>query len=190
MNSRVKTPTMEHAAAVLTLAFSADPPTRWVFSDPHNYLTYFPAFVNALGGRAFEHDTADSLEGCSAVALWLPPGVEPDEEALIGLIRRAVPESLRGDAFSVFEQMGSSHRPEPHWYLPFIGVDPAHQGKGYGAELMNHALARCDADRIPAYLENSNPRNTPFYKRVGFEQLGVIKAGTVPEIVPMLRKPR
>jgi hypothetical protein len=46
------------------------------------------------------------------------------------------------------------------------------------------------ADRIPAYLENSNPRNTPFYERFGFEPLGVIKAGTVPEIVPMLRKPR
>lgn len=86
--------------------------------------------------------------------------------------------------------MGSSHPAEPHWYLPFIGVDPARQGAGYGSELMKHALERCDADRIPAYLENSNPKNTPFYERFGFEPLGVIKAGTVPDIVPMLRKPR
>ncbi len=190
MNSRLKTPTLEYAASVLTLAFSADPPTRWVFSDPYDYLTYFPEFVRALGGRAFEHNTADSLEGCSAVALWLPPDVEPDEEALIGLIQRAVPESLLGDAFSIFEQMGGSHPAEPHWYLSFIGVDPAHQGAGCGAELMKHALERCDSGRIPAYLENSNPRNTPFYERFGFEQLGVIRAGTVPAIVPMLRRPR
>jgi ribosomal protein S18 acetylase RimI-like enzyme len=124
------------------------------------------------------------------VALWLPPGVNPDEEALIGLVEQAVPENIRGDAFSIFEQMGGFHPGEPHWYLPFIGVDPAHQGEGYGTELMRHTLKRCDADEIPAYLENSNPRNAPFYERLGFEQLGVIKAGTFPEIVPMLRKPR
>jgi hypothetical protein len=53
---------------------------------------------------------------------------------------------------------------------------------------MKHALKRCDADRIPAYLENSNPRNTPFYERFGFEPLGVIKAGSIPEIVPMFEK--
>ena len=86
--------------------------------------------------------------------------------------------------------MGGFHPGEPHWYLPFIGVDPAHQGEGYGTELMRHTLKRCDADGIPAYLENSNPRNALFYERLGFEQLGVIKAGTFPEIVPMLRKPR
>lgn len=84
---------------MLTLAFSTDPPTRWVFSDPYDYLTYFPEFVRALGGRAFEHSTADSLDGCAAVALWLPPGVKPDEEALIGLIQQAVPESLLGEGF-------------------------------------------------------------------------------------------
>ncbi len=190
MRSRLKAPTLEHAASVLTLAFSADPPTRWVFSDPYDYVTYFPEFVRALGGRAFESNTADSLEGCPAVALWLPPGVEPDEAALVGLIQRTVSESRLGDALAVFEQMGGSHPTEPHWYLPFIGVDPACQGAGYGSELMKHALKRCDADRIPAYLENSNPRNTPFYERLGFERLAVIKAGTVPEIVPMLRKPR
>ena len=190
MTSRFGRPTVECATSLLTLAFSGDPPTRWVFSDPHDYLNNFPTFVRALGGRSFKHDTADSLDGCGAVALWLPPGVNPDEEALIGLVEQAVPENIRGDAFSIFEQMGGFHPGEPHWYLPFIGVDPAHQGAGYGTELMRHTLKRCDADGIPAYLPNSNPRNALFYERLGFEQLGVIKAGTFPEIVPMLRKPR
>jgi ribosomal protein S18 acetylase RimI-like enzyme len=190
MSLRLKIPTLEHAAAALTLAFSADPPSRWVFADPHDYLTHFPEFVRALGGRAFEHNTADSLEGCAAVALWLPPGVEPDEEAMNGLMQRAVPESFLADAFAVFEQMSGFHPQEPHWYLPLIGVDPARQGAGHGTELMRHALRRCDADHKLAYLESSNPRNTPFYERLGFERLGVIQAGTSPQIVPMLRKPR
>jgi hypothetical protein len=81
MNERFTKPTVQYATSVLTLAFSADPLTRWVFSDPYDYVAYFPEFIRALGGRAFELDTADSLDGCAAVALWLPPGVKPDEEA-------------------------------------------------------------------------------------------------------------
>jgi hypothetical protein len=97
MNARFKPPTLEYAISVLTLAFGVDPPTRWVFSDPYDYVRYFPEFVRALGGGAFEHHTAASLDGCAAVALWLPPGARPDEEALVGLIQRAVSQNLLGD---------------------------------------------------------------------------------------------
>jgi ribosomal protein S18 acetylase RimI-like enzyme len=90
----------------------------------------------------------------------------------------------------VFEQMASFHPQEPHWYLPLIGVDPARQGQHLGDRLMAHALARCDADGLPAYLESSNPRNISFYQRHGFVELGKIQAGSSPTIVPMLRRPR
>jgi GNAT superfamily N-acetyltransferase len=69
-------------------------------------------------------------------------------------------------------------------------VDPARQGQKLGDKLMAHALARCDSDRLPAYLESSNPRNLSFYQRHGFEILGKIQVGSSPSIVPMLRKPR
>jgi hypothetical protein len=55
---------------------------------------------------------------------------------------------------------------------------------------MAYALARCDCDHAPAYLESSNPRNIPFYRRYGFEPLGAIQAGSSPTLVPMLRRPR
>ena len=90
----------------------------------------------------------------------------------------------------MFEQMASFHPHELHWYLPLIGVDPARQGQQLGDKLLAHALARCDADRLPAYLESSNPRNLGFYQRHGFETLGKIQVGSSPTIVPMLRKPR
>ena len=60
----------------------------------------------------------------------------------------------------MFEQMGRYHPRQPHWFLPFIGVDPFHQGKGYGAALIQHALIPCDGDHTLAYLESSNPKNT------------------------------
>jgi ribosomal protein S18 acetylase RimI-like enzyme len=74
--------------------------------------------------------------------------------------------------------------------LPFIAVDPAYQGKGHGEALMAYALARCDRDKLPAYLESTNPRNVSLYRRHGFEPIGTIQVGSAPPIVPMLRRAR
>lgn len=108
---------------------------------------------------------------------------------MIALIQRTVPEQNQEEVFAVFEQMGSYHPTEPHWYLPLIGVDPARRGSGYGSALMKHALMRCDRENKPAYLESTNPRNVSLYKRHGFEVLGEIQVGSSPTIRPMLRRP-
>jgi hypothetical protein len=51
--------------------------------------------------------------------------------------------------------------------------------------LLRHALERCDRDRLPAYLDATSPRNRALYARHGFEELGVIQAGSSP---PMCRR--
>ena len=188
----VKTATkadLEQCVATIVLAFAGDPAARWGFADPKTYFEIFPRFVKAFGGSAFDHGSAHFIDGCAA-ALWLPPGVEPDEEAMVALIEDATTEDNREAMFGLFEQMGAFHPKEPHWYLPFIGVDPFHQGKGYGGALMQHALIPCDRDHTLAYLESSNPKNIPLYERYGFKLLGTIQVGTSPPIFPMLRKPR
>jgi ribosomal protein S18 acetylase RimI-like enzyme len=174
--------------STLVMAFGSDPAARWAYPNPQDYLEHFPRFVRAFGGKAFAHRSAHFVEGCAA-ALWLPPGVSPDEEELIPLLERTVRDGVRKDLFAVFERMGGYHPDEPHWYLPMIGVDAPFQGRGYGSALLRHALAACDRDNVPAYLESSNPRNIPLYERHGFERLGTIQVGSSPEIVPMLRRP-
>jgi ribosomal protein S18 acetylase RimI-like enzyme len=116
--------------------------------------------------------------------------VQPDEEALMAIIQRTVPDPIQADTFAVFDAMGSYHPHEPHWYLSLIGVDPPQQGKGYGAALMAHALLQCDRDKQLAYLESTNPKNISLYQRHGFEILGTIQVGTSPPLFPMLRTPR
>ena len=106
------------------------------------------------------------------------------------LFHRSLPEHAQADLFAIFEQMGSYHPDEPHWYLPLIGVDPAHQRRGYGSALLEHALRACDADGTPAFLEASSLESIPLYQRHGFEVLGTIQVGTSPPITPMLRRPR
>jgi hypothetical protein len=44
----------ERVFALMTLVFSADPATRWMFPDPQQYLILFPKFAELYAGRAFE----------------------------------------------------------------------------------------------------------------------------------------
>ena len=182
----------DEASAVDTvaLAFAADPVARWCWPESRQYLTSMPDFTMAFGGGAFAHNSAHCTEDYSGAALWLPPTVHPDEEALGEIVQRTVSAAIRGELFTVLEQMAKYHPDESHWYLPLIGVDPAHQGKGYGAALMTYALQQCDRDRSLAYLESTNPWNITLYQRYGFKALGQIQVGTSPVLVPMLRHPR
>jgi GNAT superfamily N-acetyltransferase len=178
------------AIRTITQAFSADPVARWFYPDARRYLRNFPKFVEAFAGAALEHGSVDCLDNFAGAALWLPPGVHPDEKALFTLLQDTVPEPDRAEVFGLLEQMESRHPAEPHWYLPMIGVDPSQQGKGYGSALLKHALERCDGDNKLAYLESSSPKNLPLYERHGFELLDTIQAGSSPMLFPMLRRPR
>ena len=180
----------ERCLATLTLAFSGDPPCRWAWPDPQQYLEAFPRFARAFGGWAIDLGTAQYYEGFSGVALWLAPGAAPDEQSLVKVIEDTVADERKGAMFSMFEQMDALHPQEAHWYLPLIGVDPAHQGKGIGSALLSHILNVCDGQNVSAYLEATSPRNVPLYKRHGFEAIGSIQVADSPRIVAMLRKPR
>jgi ribosomal protein S18 acetylase RimI-like enzyme len=188
---KVSTTTDEdRAIATMTMAFTNDPIARWVFRDANVYLTYCPVFLKAFGGAAFANGTADSIDDCGGVALWLPPGVAPDEETMGALTEEAVPPDDKEEVFGFLGQMGEFHPTESHWYLPLIGVDVTKQGRGHGSTLLRHALERCDHDRLPAYLEATSPRSKALYERHGFEELGVIQEGSSPPLWPMQRMRR
>jgi GNAT superfamily N-acetyltransferase len=181
---------MDAAYATIVLAFNADPAARWTWPRADVYLQSMSQAARAFSSKGFALGTAYETGGFAGVALWLPPGVSADEEALTNIMDHTARAEIKGDLEQVFERMAGFHPQQPHWYLPLIGVDPSRQGQRLGDQLMAHALARCDTDGLPAYLESSNPRNIPFYERQGFEALGKIQVGSSPTIVPMLRKAR
>jgi ribosomal protein S18 acetylase RimI-like enzyme len=174
---------------VLKIAFIADPATRWVWPDPHKYLSHFSSFAKAFGGKAFEYESAHYVGNYSGAALWLPPNVYPDVDLLTALLQSSGSDESKKDGPEIFEKMSRYHPHEPHWYLPLLGVDPLHHGKGLGSALIQHVVGMCDRDNKSAYLESSNPKNIQFYERHGFELLGTIQVNTSPPIFPMLRKP-
>ena len=173
----------------LKLAFVADPATRWVWPDPQEYLSNFSSFAKAFGGKAFACKTAHYVGNYSGTALWLPPNVHPDVDLLTALLQSSGSDEAKKDGPEIFEKMSKYHPNEPHWYLPLLGVDPLHHGKGFGSALIQYTMVTCDQSNKFAYLESSNPKNIPFYERHGFELLGTIQVNTSPPIFPMLRKP-
>jgi ribosomal protein S18 acetylase RimI-like enzyme len=185
------TPTGETAQLrtleVLTSAFVEDPVERWLFPSDDDYRTAFPQFLMAFGGRAFAVGTVYALDDFSAVAMWLPPGVAADGEAILAVLKRSVTADKHEDTFAVLDQMDAAHPTYPHWYLPWLGVDGARQGQGLGGELLNFCLAIVDSAQLPAYLETPNPRNVSFYARHGFEVCGVAQSGACPPITLMER---
>jgi ribosomal protein S18 acetylase RimI-like enzyme len=162
--------------------------TRWVWPDSSEYLRIMPQFVMAFGGRAFAHGTAYITDGARAAALWLPPGIEPDDAAMAAIMAQTLRPDIADDLGHVVQGMARYHPHEPHWYLPLIAADPRWIGQGLGALLMQHALRRCDEEGIAAYLESSNPRNISLYERHGFEIIGEIQHGCSPTMTPMLRR--
>jgi GNAT superfamily N-acetyltransferase len=175
------------AIDTIVLAFSADPQLRWLWPEADAYLAYAPQFFEAFGGNAFKSDTAFYTRDFSGVSLWLPPGVHPNEESLLSLLETAVPTSKLPIVLEVLELMNHYQPDEPHWHLPLIGVDPAKQGSGYGSQLLQHTLEKIDRLGETAYLENTNPVNTPLYERYGFEMIGVIQVDGAPPLFPMIR---
>ncbi len=175
-----------------TLAFAADPVNRWYLPDADRFLTYFPKVVESFLDQSIEAGACFVTAGGEGAAIWLPPGVSGDEAAMQAILAEAAPPELQeplGALFSAFENY------HPHdadcWYLPVIGVDPAHQGEGIGAALMKHATTTLVEQGALSYLESSTPRNVPLYQRFGFEIMDQIPFGDSGGIVtPMLRQRR
>lgn len=171
----------------LTLAFAADPPTRFIWEKPADFLVNYRRLAMGLGGRSFEQGTAFVSADFAVAALWLPPEIDFDSEAFDAFFAEAVSAEKHAEMADIVPGFGSFHPHEPHWYLTMLGVDPARQGRGLGSLMLKHTLRRVDETGLPAYLESSNPKNVPLYERFGFEVLGVIKGSAFPPVTPMLR---
>ena len=128
--------------------------------------------------------------------LWAPPGnwqvsMFASRSMLPIMVRSAGTKLPR--AMKMLSLMEAKHkeRTEPHYYLPFIGTEPASQGKGYGTALLHHMLERCDTEGVPAYLEASSPANQALYFRSGFDVIEELTwPANGPPFWPMWRRPR
>ena len=180
----------EAVIATLVAAFRDDRAVRAFYPTDLDYVRYFPGFLTAFGGEAFNQGTVDRDRHGYAAALWFPPGALPNDAAIMAHLQATIPARRLATLAAGMELQGRLHPEEPHWYLPWMGVEPEAQGMGVGAALLAVGLARADADRLPVYLEATSRRSAAFYARHGFEVKVVVEAPNYPEIIGMWRPAR
>ena len=183
------------ASAVLARAFQDDPAWVWLLPDPERRSRLLP-WLFRIG---FEVTTADvyAPEGeLLGAARWLGPGRAGMRVAATLRALLTVPVRL-GAATTAFlaygravEELRAAVAPGPHWYLAGIGVDPAAQGRGIGAALLQPGIEAAARDRLPAVLLTNNEANLHFYEANGFQ---VVKERNTPKGGPecwaMVRRP-
>ena len=163
-------------AHTLAEAFYDDPHFRWIIRHDSKRMQRaergYATFIRRIWLRQDEAYTHERLVGA---ALWMPPDTWHLGPLAQLLLLPAIVRDLRADTSRLLKALTfieNKHPREPaHWYLAVIGVQPAWQGRGYGAALLRGVLARCDAERVPAYLEAGTPRSRALYERSGFEAL-------------------
>ena len=159
---------------VLGAAFDADPVINWLVRQDEERQSSIEALFREVTRHAYfpEGETylATNDDEPLGAAVWRPPGVgEPPPIPEIDRLFDDITDDIgRRRSRQIGELVEARHPTERHRYLYAIGVRPEIQGSGAGSALMRSGLDLCDAEGTPAYLENTNERNLPFYERHGF----------------------
>jgi GNAT superfamily N-acetyltransferase len=166
---------------------------RWILPGEFDWALASDGFFAMVMRDMLRHDSVFTTEAREGAALWVPP--YPQLATLrerLGMAARWYTALGRraGEVGGQLARIERAHPLEPHWYLAVLGTDPRHQGRGVGSALLAPVLARCDADRVPAYLESSKRTNVPFYERHGFRVLGELAIRGGPVIWRMQREAR
>jgi len=173
--------------ATLTAAFTTDPLMRWFLPGDSQYQQYFPKLISAFAGGSFSSHSAYCSDCRRGAALWLPPGIQPDEEKTGELMMASMTTSRLAEADQLMDLLSLYEPKTPYWYLPSIGVVPAAQGQNLGSKLLQAHLTQLDKCGEAAYLESSNPRNISLYQRHGFQISGEARIGDSPVVTAMYR---
>ncbi|WP_198152580.1 GNAT family N-acetyltransferase [Tsuneonella dongtanensis] len=173
-------------------AFRDDPFNRWLLGTQAGIRGVFvPLARHVYVPNGFSYRLGD--EGA---AMWMFPGGD-DRLGFLALQKLRFNALFRASNGAIgriehaVAAMEAAHPAFDHAYLFTIGVRARSQGKGLGRRLMSPVLEACDRAGLPAYLENSNPRNHGFYRSCGFEHVQWIEAEPgAPPLEAMLRQPR
>lgn len=183
---------------MLSLVFSEDPMFKYLFPPAKKQLDQLDVAMRFLLRLAEEKGTVERMGDASdAILAYYPPGnFPPSLPHILWEIVRSVPYAIPrwiplkkiAANLKIMGQLEKKHPLEPHWYISIIAVNPAAQGKGLGAQLIQKVLLKADAARQAVYLETTNPKNHGFYQRHGFrciEELQPLESS--PKVWLMLR---
>jgi GNAT superfamily N-acetyltransferase len=168
---------IESVAETLALAFAQDPVWGVALGRPDRSTRHHVAFWRAYIEGGLRYSTVFMVGDAAAVSVWIPDGGTELSAAQEAEVARLVETNLEPEAaramFALWDRFAANHpHTAPHAYLSLLATHPHHRGHGIGQRLLAEHLARLDAERMPAYLESTNPANDHRYERLGFRPIG------------------
>jgi ribosomal protein S18 acetylase RimI-like enzyme len=175
---------------LLGQAFRSDPGLRWILPDDTAWERFSPWIFQWYVSPVTGSDCVLATGDLAATAVWHPPGAVRrglitqlvESYRWCRLAGRRLPEIRRYGAL-----VADAHPSENHWYLAALATSPDRQGQGLGSLLLRNGLARCDAERVPAYLETTRESNVSLYLRFGFRLNGELTSPPYPHTWFMFR---
>jgi GNAT superfamily N-acetyltransferase len=142
-------------------------------------------------GRYVAHQ--DAALGAAAWLLPRSPAVDAAESSAKSAYLKDVLGPKGNDNYHrIVEFMGPRAEqvvPAHAWYLSIVGVMPAAQGRGLGAQLLTGTLLEAKSAGASCYLETFTPLNVAFYERIGFKSVARhLEPTTNAHYVVMLRE--
>lgn len=179
-------------ARLLSASFQTDPVFDWIARPGRRRAEVLEEFFFwLLRTRALPFGEVWASDG--AVAVWIPPDAPAspggffEQLRLLPLFWRLCGLPRLGRGAAVGDAMEKNHPHESHFYLAFVAVAPRLQGMGLGGAILDATIKRVDEMRWACYLENSNPRNTRLYERLGFMTRKNIAPAGAPPMMAMWR---
>lgn len=168
-------------AEVLARAFADSPITTYLVPKERARIITMRGFF--IGGLVDAHKHGEAwvatVDGTVVGAgTWNPPGAYPPgarrqvRQALHLLTVAPVAPGSLLRSLRYLRAVEAVHPKDEHWYLATLGVDPDHQGRGYGGMLLDAVLPRADEGGMPTYLETDKERNLAYYARYRFTETG------------------
>lgn len=183
----------ERCMELVVAAYAADPTARWLWPDLSSYRVNQALMGGGMIRAAIDLGSVDIADDGSCFASWQPPanGAKRDIPAAENLVLNTATPEKWTQLTQVFAQMSVTRPKEPHWYLPTVAVDPFYQHQGRALRLLEHGLARADAQHLAVYVDSPNPRTVPTLERYGFRFIGRnLTAGDFPGLYSLHRAAR
>ena len=163
-------------AATLTVALADSRWTRWALPEDGRIQRLTRWHELAAGHRGVSTGSAWVTEDVTAVATWEAPpgapGTTPVPADVRAALDRELPVLSGSHAAQVADTRALVHavRPAgPHWWLDHLGTRPSARRRGLGRAVLAPALARCDADGLPAATAVYTWAGARFLRGAGFE---------------------
>jgi len=180
---------------VLARAYRTNPLMAWALPDEDTREDACAAWLGPSVDRylAVGRVHVARVDGAVVgVAAWRLPGASPTPESLpapAAVLALLVGRARADEILAALASAAHLAPAAPAAYLNYLAVEPGLQGRGLGRRLVETGIT--EVGEVGTYLATSDPRNLPFYERLGYRSTGAVPLGVGgPLLTVLARAPR